>query len=80
MRDTDASRASERFSPGGSRDCKARDSRILCMKGDFYMMFLILAAFWFLVGGFCAVALMSCFAVAKREDEQQEVMLAYLKK
>ncbi len=44
------------------------------------MIILILAAFWFLVGGFCAVALMSCFAVAKREDEQQEVLLAYLKK
>ncbi len=42
------------------------------------MMNIILAAIWFIAGGFFIVALMSCFAIAKREDEQREVMLAYM--
>ncbi len=48
-------------------------------KGVFIMGIILIAAFWFIAVGFFAVALMSCFAIAKREDEQQEVMLAYLK-
>jgi hypothetical protein len=43
------------------------------------MSIIIFAALLFVAGGFFAVALMSCFAIAKREDEQHEVMLAYIK-
>ncbi len=41
------------------------------------MSTILFAALLFIAGGFFAVALMSCFAIAKREDEQHEVMLAY---
>jgi hypothetical protein len=43
------------------------------------MSIIIFAALLFVAGGFFAVALMSCFAIAKREDEQHEVMLAFIK-
>ncbi len=42
-------------------------------------MSIIIAVLWFIAGGFLAVILMPFFAIAKREDEQREVILSYMK-